>query len=326
MKKTQFLAAAVTLGLSLSACSGSEGGGDGDSYPDVPITMTAGAEPGSGFDVTIRTLVDVLQSEQIVDTAMPIENRPGAAGAVWLEQMVERHEGADDQLSVTSLVMMTNAGRGLSEYNYEDVTMIARLLSEYYVVVTSGESEYGDLESVLEAIVEDPGAVPVGAASDDQLPFGLLVDAAGGDASQINFIAYEGGGEQSTALLSGDIQVAIAGTSEFLSLIDSGELTALAVIGEDRLDGLPDVPTAVEEGFDVTLSNWRGIFGPPGMPDYAVDYWQDVLEETVESEGWAEAAERNQWATTFMVGEELDAYLEQTNEQVTEAFVTTGQQ
>lgn len=325
MKKSALLTAALAVSLSLAGCSEDTGAGNAENYPSGPINMSAGAEPGSGFDLTMRTLVEVLQTEEIVDVPMPIENRPGAASAVWTAQMAERHSGADDQVSVTSLVMMTNSARGQSDYNYDDVTMIARLMSEYFVVVASADSKYQDLASVLDAVVADPGAVPVGAASDDQLPFALLVDAAGGDASQINFVAYEGGGEQSTALLSGDIQVAIAGTSEFLPLIESGELKALTVIGEERLEGLPDVPTAVEEGYDVTLSNWRGIYGPPEMPDYAVEYWQGALEDAVESESWTDAAEKNQWVTTFMVGDELDTYLAETNQQVTDAFERIGQ-
>jgi putative tricarboxylic transport membrane protein len=328
MKKTPFLAVAVAAAMSLSACSGDTGpgGGNAESYPDGPITMSVGADPGSGFDLTMRTLVEVLQKEGIVDAPMPIENRPGAASAVWTEQMVERHRGADDQVSVTSLVMMTNNARGQSKYNVEDVTMIARLVSEYFVVVANADSPYKDLRSVLDAVVANPGAVPVGAASDDQLPFALLVDAAGGDASQINFVAYEGGGEQSAALLSGDIQVAIGGTSEFLPLIESGDLAALTVIGDARLDGLPDVPTAVEQGYNVTISNWRGIYGPPDMPAYAVEFWRNAIQRAVESPTWMEAAAKNQWVTTFMVGEEFDAYLKKTNEQVSAAFQTIGQQ
>ncbi len=328
MKKMPLLAMAVVVGMSVTGCSDDAGsaGGNAEDYPSGPINMSVGADPGSGFDLTMRTLVEVLQKEEIVDVPMPIENHPGAASAVWTEQMVERHAGADDQVSVTSLVMMTNNARGQSDYNVSDVTMIARLLSEYFVVVTSADSPYQDLASLLDAVVANPGAVPVGAASDDQLPFALLVDAAGGDAAQIQFVAYDGGGEQSAALLSGDIQVAIAGTSEFLPLIESGELRALTVIGDDRLEGLPDVPTAVEQGYDVTISNWRGIYGPPDMPDYAVAYWEDALQQAVESDSWAEAAEKNQWVTTFMVGEEMDTYLEETNQQVTAAFEKIGQQ
>lgn len=326
INKCGLTVAALAVSLTLASCSEDSGAESAESYPDGPISMSVGGESGSGFDTTMRTLVDVLQTEDIVDVPMPIENHPGAASAVWTAQMAERHSGADDQVSITSLIVMTNHARGLSDYNFDDLTMIARLISEYFVVVASANSEYKDLASAVDAVVANPGAVPVAAALDDQIPFALLVEAAGGDPSKINFIAYEGGGEQSAALLSGDIDVAVAGVSEFLPLIESGELTALTVIGEERLEGLPDVPTAVEQGYDVDLSNWRGIYGPPDMPDYAVEYWEDALQEAVESESWAEAAQKNQWVTTFMVGDELDTFLTETDQQVTEALATIDQQ
>jgi putative tricarboxylic transport membrane protein len=326
--KTTIPALLVVTALGLAACGDTDNGsgeGGGENYPSGTINMGVGADPGSGFDLTMRTLVQVLQEEELVEASMPIENHPGAASAVWTSQMVEQFAGADDQVSVTSLVMMTNFHRGQSEYNVDDVTMIARLLTEYFTVVSSADSGYPDLQSVLDAIEEDPGSVPVGAASDDQLPFALLVEAAGGDPSQINFVAYDGGGQQSNALLSGDIAVAIAGTSEFLPLIESGELNALTVIAEEPLEGLPDVPTSVELGYDVTLSNWRGIYGPPEMPDYAVEYWQEVLAQAVETDSWEEAADQNEWVTTYMVDQELEEYLNETDEQVADAFETIGQ-
>jgi putative tricarboxylic transport membrane protein len=64
-------------------------------------------------------------------------------------------------------------------------------------------------------VKENPGEVPIGAAGDDRLPFALLVQAAGGNPQEINFVAYEGGGEQTAALLNGDIAAAMAGVSGF---------------------------------------------------------------------------------------------------------------
>ena len=74
------------------------------------------------------------------------------------------------------------------------------------------------------------------------------------------------------------------------------------------------------------IPNWRGIYGPPDMPDYAVEYWEGVLAEVVETPSWTEAAEKNQWVTTFMTGDELDTYLKDTNDQVTQAFEQIGSQ
>lgn len=323
MKITPLAAGLVAGALALSGCQGGSQA-SADDYPSRPVTMTAGADPGSGFDTTIRSVVEALQKEDIVDVPMPVENRPGAIGAVFLASMVERYKGDDDQVSVTSLSMMTNELRGMSEYGYDDVTMIARLMTEYFVVVAGADSDYQDLADVLDAVKKNPGEVAVGAATDDQIPFNLLVAAAGGDPTTVNYVTYEGGGDQSTALLNGDIDVAIAGVSEFVSLLESGDLRGLGVLSEERLPGL-DTPTAAEQGLDVTLANWRGIYGPPDMPEYAVDYWRDALAEMVETPTWEGIAERNQFTTTFMVGDEFDTYLEETQADVKTALEETGQ-
>ncbi len=178
--------------------------------------MTAGANPGSGFDITIRSVVEALQKEEIVNVPLPVQNRPGGSGADFLATMVEQYKGADDQVSVTSLSMMVNELRGKSKYGYDDVTMIARLMTEYFVVVTASRLPFKNLGDVMAAIKSDPAHVKVGAAQDDEAPFDLLVSAAGGDPSSINYVTHEGGGDQIAALRDGDISVAIGGVSEFI--------------------------------------------------------------------------------------------------------------
>ena len=86
----------------------------------------------------------------------PVENRPGASGADFLATMVEQYRGDDDQISVTSLAMMMNELRGVSKYGYDDVTMIARLMTEYFVVVTRADSPFKNLGDVMTAIKSDP--------------------------------------------------------------------------------------------------------------------------------------------------------------------------
>lgn len=237
--------------------------------------------------------------------------------------MVEQYRGADDQISVTSLSMMMNQLRGKSQYGYDDVTMIARLMTEYFVVVTAANSPLKNLNDVMAAIKSYPGQVTVGAAHDDEAPFDLLVSAAGGDPTSVNYVTQEGGGDQSAALLNGDISVAIAGVSEFIGQVKSGDLTALGVLAEEPLPGL-DAPTAREQGLDVTLSNWRGLYGPPDMPDRAVAYWQKALKDMVQTPTWKQIAQRSQFTTTFMVGEEFQTFLADTQADVTAALEEAG--
>ncbi len=319
------MALAVTALVGCDAFdAGDEAAASGD-YPGQPITLTAPAEPGSGWDTTARALVEAMESEDLSDTAMPVQNRVGATGCVWLNQMVNDFAGASDQIAITSTPIMSNHLRGDCEPTYEDVTMIANIIVEHYIVVVPADSPYENADDLLAAIEDDPESVPVAGSGDDQLPFALLVREAGGDPSSVNFIQYEGGGEQITALLNGDVEAAIAGVSEFRGQLESGDLRGLAVLQEDRMDApLDDIPTAPELGYDVTLSNWRGVYGPPDMPEEAVRYWQDKLQEVIETPTWEELAQRNQWEILYLEGDEYDAYLEKANEEIRQGIEDTG--
>ena len=285
--------------------------------------MTAGAGPGSGFDITIRAVVDALTTEHLVEVPLPVQNRPGGSGADFLATMVEQYRGDDDQVSVTSLSMMMNELRGKSKYGYDDVTMIAGVMTDYYVVVTAPGCPYTNLGDVMAALKSDPPRVKVGAAEDDQAPFDLLVSAAGGRPSSVDYVPVEGGGDQIAALAKGDIDVAVGGVSEFVGPVKSGELKALGVLAENRLPGL-DVPTAREQGFDVTLSNWRGLYGPPDMPQFAVAYWQKVLGEMVDTPTWKQASEKTHFTTTYRTGEDFQTFLATTQSDVASALKEAG--
>jgi putative tricarboxylic transport membrane protein len=313
------LSVLLTASLALTGCQQSEQTSEEPAYPSGPVTMTAGANPGSGFDITIRAVVEALQQERLVDVPLPIANRPGNSGADFLAKMVEQYQGKDNEVSVTSLSMMMNELLGKSKYGYDDVTMIARLITEYYVVVNRYDSPYNNLGDVMSAIKSDAKRVVVGAANDDQAPFDLLVAAAGGDPSTINYVPFEGGGDQISALEKGDISVAIGGVSEFVDLLKAGTLQALGVLADERLPDL-DVPTAREQGFDVTLSNWRGLYGPPDMPQVAVEFWQNALGKMVESPTWQQIAKDRHFTTTFMIGDEFQTFLAETQADVKQAL------
>lgn len=321
------LAIALVMTLGAIGQSGGIGYAQNDEYPgDKAVTLIAPSSPGGGWDLTARSLAETLQKEGLIDHPLPVVNQPGATGAVSLSQLVTQHEGDPYQLSITSLPIMFNALRGDSDYGYQDVTMIARLMTEYFTVVVPKDSSYPGAPELLDAVIAEPGSVPIAASGDDRLPFALLVQAAGGDPLKINFIGYEGGGEQITALLSGDVKAAIAGASEFRGQIESGDLRGVAVLKEERLAGpYAEIPTAQELGYDVTLANWRGVMGPPGMPEDAVTYWQEKIENALQTETWKEIAAKNQWETTYMDGEEFDEYLGDVYTTIEAALKSTGE-
>jgi putative tricarboxylic transport membrane protein len=319
--KNPRLAAVVAAGLLLTAaaCADDAAGNDaGDDYPSGPVTLTAPSDPGSGFDLALRTVAEVAKKEGIVTSPLTVQNRPGGLSTTWEKAMITQHAGADDQISIASLSTILLDVEERSEHTLDEVTLLGSLMQENFAIVADDESSYEDLDAVLEALKQDPSSVKVASQLEDTLAFALLAQEAGVDASDVTFVMYEGGAEQATGVMNGDVDIAVAGVSEFVGLLASGDLKGLAVIGEDPVDGV-DVPTSAELGYETEFANWRALFGPPDMPDYAVEYWQDAIEQITTSESWAEVAERNHWTTTFKTGAELQELVDTTTQQITDA-------
>jgi putative tricarboxylic transport membrane protein len=331
---------AMLLSLSfLAACGGDDGGGGGngggdgggdaaanENYPEGAIRLIAPAAAGGGYDTTARVTAEILQSEGLVEVPLTVENREGADGSVWLAEMATNLSGTDEVVSVGGTASMYNDVRGETQADFNDVTPIASLMTEYYTVVVPADSEYQTIEDVVQAVVEDPQSVPVGGGSLDRAAFDLLVLEGEGDPTKTNFVEYPTGAEQTVGLLNGDLAVGVSGTPEFAGQIEAGELRALAVTAPERFTTAPyeEVPTMVESGYDVTLANWRLIYGPADMPEHAVSYWADTLGQMVESDAWSEAAEKNQWITTFNTGDDLQELIDSTYQQIEDAYRATG--
>ncbi|MGO3180808.1 MAG: tripartite tricarboxylate transporter substrate binding protein, partial [Brevibacterium linens] len=98
----------ATVALVATACGNkAQPPGEGGDYPTGPVSVTAPAEPGSGWDTTARALVEALQKEDIVSTPLPVQNKPGGTGCSWLTSMMQQEKGKDDQIAITSLASQT---------------------------------------------------------------------------------------------------------------------------------------------------------------------------------------------------------------------------
>ena len=104
------------------------------------------------------------------------------------------------------------------------------------------------------------------AGGTDHIVAGLLAKVAGLPPSDLNYIPFSGGGESLAALLGNKVKAGISGVSEYSEQIKAGKLRALAVAGPQRVEGV-DAPTLKEAGYDVELTNWRGVVAPGGIAD-----------------------------------------------------------
>lgn len=275
-------------------------------YPLKEIELMVPFAPGGGVDLFGRTVARVLNDEKIVSKRIQVVNKPGAGGARGMAEMVQRKGDAYILMGIAIHVHTTPLTTG-TKHSYKDLTPIAKLFSEHQMMVVRTESPIKSLKEVEAALRKDVGSLKVGGASvggSDHMTVAKFAKVIGGDPSKLTYVAYSGG-ESNAAILGGHVDVGMGGL-ELIDLVEGGKMRVLAVSAPTRLGGrFKDVPTFVEQGYDVVNSNWRGIFGPPEMPAAVVQYWRNALRKMVQTKAWKAELEKNQWVNTF----ESDTFL-----------------
>lgn len=296
-------------------------------FPDKAIQMMAPANPGGGWDVTARLVAQTLQETGISPTPVEVFNVPGAGGTVGLAQLTSQNAGDAYTPMMMGLVMVGAIVTNASPVTLENTTPLARLIAEYEIIVVPADSPHQTLQDLVDAFVADPRSVSWGGGSaggTDHILVGLIAKAAGVDASGINYIAYSGGGEAATSILGGQVTAGVSGIGEFVEFVNAGEMRALAVSSEERLDALPDVPTIKEAGVDVSLLNWRGLVAPPDISGEERQWWIDALGALNESEQWQAVLETNGWDNVFLAGDDFTAFLAEQNAEITTVLQEIG--
>ena len=308
----------LSLGLTAEGQSDSAGGSKGAAaYPKGVLDFVAPGGAGGGWDLTIRTTAKVLKDSKLVNVPMPVRNNPGAGGSVHLASLQEK-KGSDKIITVYSPPLILTKLAGTTELGYTDVTPLARLIADYAVFVVAADSPYDSMSDVMDALKKDIKSVKIGgissAGSMDHIQFLMMAKAAGiENLNEVDYVSFDD--SAAAQVLGGHIDLFSTGLSEVLGLIESGDLKALGQTADHRVgEGVvAEIPTCVEQGIDATFVNWRGLFGPPEMPEYAVSYWRETLAKMVETPEWKAACGTNGWDDAYMDAAEFAVFLELVN-------------
>ncbi len=323
------LVAVAALGaLALTACAAATPSTTSEPVAIADLNVIVPADPGGGWDQTGRALADTLTAENLVSSA-PVINIPGAGGTVGLASLAT--ENNPNTLMMTGLVMVGAVETNASANRIEETTPIARLTEEALVVVVPAGSPYQTLGDLVDDIIANGQNVSItggSAGGADHILLGLLLAAAGLSADEIteklNYIPNSGGGEAVTLLLGNNVSAGVSGVGEFLSQIEAGAMRALAVSSEAPVESLPDVPTIIDEGYDVSLTNWRGVIAPPGLDDSERAALVDLVTQLRDSAGWAAVLEEKGWTDAFLAGDEFTAYLDRNITEVSSTLKDIG--
>ncbi|KQP20666.1 tripartite tricarboxylate transporter substrate binding protein [Pseudorhodoferax sp. Leaf265] len=275
------------------------------------VKMLIPANPGGGWDITGRALGKALMDSKAADT-VSFDNKGGAAGALGLAQFINGSKNDANALMVMGAVMLGGIITGKPPVNLSQATPIARLISEYNVFVLPANSPFKTMADVVAQLKKDPGSVKWGGGSrgaTEHIAAAMIASRVGVDPSKINYVAFRGGGEATAAILGGNVSIGGSGMSEFAPYIADGKMRAIGVTSEQRLPGV-NVPTLKEQGIDVVIGNWRGVYGAPGLSAPQRKALTDMVLTAVKSASWQEALKKNDWTPAVLAGPEFDKFVD----------------
>ncbi|MEW6478911.1 MAG: tripartite tricarboxylate transporter substrate-binding protein [Pseudomonadota bacterium] len=280
-------------------------------WASASVKMMIPANPGGGWDGTGRALGEALRDAGVASN-VSFENKGGAAGAIGLAQFYNGSKGDPNALMVMGAVMLGGIITGKPPVSITQLTPIARLTTEYNVFVLPASSPLKTMKDVVEQLKKDPGSVKWGGGSrgaTEHIAAAQIAQAVGVPASKINYVPFRGGGEAVAAILGGNVTVGGSGFSEFQPYIESGKMRAIGITSGQRIKGI-DVPTLKEQGIDVEIGNWRGVYGAAGITPAQRDALTEMVIKATKSKAWQDALVKNNWTPALLTGKAFDEFVD----------------
>lgn len=279
------------------------------------------AKPGGGMDLTCKLTRSALEKNMPTGKdALAISYLPGGVGAVAWSSLVTQRRAEPDTLVAFSGGSLLNLAQGkFGRSAASDVRWVAAMGTDYGMIAVRSDSPYQSLRELVAGFKRNPSKVLIGVSGtvggQDWLKVALIAKQGGLDPKSLRFVALEGGGESFTALHANYVQAVSGDVSEATLYLAEGKIRVLAVLSDARLPGaLANVPTAREQGYDVSWPIIRGVYMGPQVADADYRKWVAAFDRVLASPGFAQQRAAHGLYPFAMTGDALTNYVKKTVE------------
>jgi tripartite-type tricarboxylate transporter receptor subunit TctC len=251
-------------------------------FPTRPIRIVVGFPPGGGSDLVTRPLAQKMQP--VLGQSILVENRGGANGNLGLAEVAK---SAPDGYTIGHVNNSVIAVNPLLYANLpfdaaRDFTPVGTVTAGALFVMVPAELPARDLRELVALAKAKPGQLNFGsggAGGVTHLGFELLRKQTG---VEIVHIPYRGSAPALQDMLGGRIQLMIDGFNLAKAQVDAGRVRAIAFFGQERHPALPNVPTAIEQGFPgLLMPGWQGFIAPAGTPEPVLARLEEAFRSAV---------------------------------------------
>lgn len=303
MKKSILLMFTVMFALVIAGCGASDdeaGNNEGETegeteretdFPKKSLELIVPFSAGGGTDSVGRAIAK--SAEEHLGESIGVVNKTGGGGAVgFTEGASAKPDGYTMTMLTVEVTMLPHLG--LTETTYEDFKSIAQFNFDPSSIAVPADAPYDTIEEFIEYAKENPGEIRIGNGSAGGTGHLSAAEMAKVTGTEFSHVPFDGSAPAVTSLLGGHIEAASVQPPEVLPQVEAGELKVLAIMANERLDILPDVPTFQEAGYDIgEIGVWRGVAVPKDTPDNVVSVMSEAFEKAAEGDDFKDFMENN---------------------------------
>lgn len=293
--------------------------------PEKPVELLVSSAPGGSNDRIARIIQKIVQEQKLAASPISVINKPGGNQTIS-RAYINQNPGDAHYLDVGNPTLISNQVAGRQQYG--DFTPIALMINEFAAFTVRADSPLRNAQDLVAQLKKDPESVAVGVSNrggTNHLTLSLLAKAAGIDARRLKVVVFKTNAEGLTAMLGGHIQLVSSAVATAVGQMRDGKARIISVSAPQRMGGdLAQVPTLREQGYDVSLSNWRAIIGPKGLNPAQIAFWEDVLSKVVATEEWKGVLEKQFWDGNFLRSREFAKYMDHEYTQTRAVMVDLG--
>ncbi len=279
--------------------------------PEKTVEIVVSSAPGGSNDRVARMIQKIVQEQKLIPVPITVLNKPGGNQTIS-RTYINQFQGDAHYLEIGNPTLIANSITGLQQFT--DFTPVALMINEFTAFTVRPDSPLRNAQDLVAQLRKDPESVSIGVSNrggTNHLALSMLAKAGGIDVRRLRVVVFKTNAEGLTAIMGGHIQLVASAVGTAIGQVRAGKIRMISVSAPQRLGGdLAQVPTLREQGYDVSLSNWRAIIGPKGLAAPQVAYWEEVLSRVVASEDWKTTLEQQFWDSNFLRGREFGKYME----------------
>ena len=306
LKKVLALSLSLSLALPLAACGDQgetgKGGGSTGSYPSSTITVVCPWDAGGTSDGLCRIVSEIGARDEYFGVNMVVQNSGGAGGT---EATTEFKNTAGDGYTICQeaigVFTLQPYVRDV-DYTIEDFIPVAALSNEPIIMIAGKNTGITSLEDLLARPSVTYGFSGSGSLMElSQKQFFSMTDV------EATGVSYDGSSPTLAALLGGHIDVAVGHPGEVMQYVESGDVVAIGVFNDERdpREGIKDIPTFKEQGYDVVMSVWKFLIVPSGTPADIVEQISTTLNAITATDEYKEFCANNNLLPLTMTTDEM---------------------